>query len=53
MVANAAEDIARSDPKLFWMAYLSPLIGGAITFLLLFSATTRKLRPRGTGWVAT
>jgi lipopolysaccharide export system permease protein len=53
MIANAAEDIARTDPKLFPLAYVAPLVGTAISFLLLFSATTKKLRPRGTPKVPT
>ena len=51
MLANAAEDVARSDEGLYILAYVAPLVGAAIATLLLVMATSKKLRPRGAGRV--
>ncbi len=44
MVANSAEELARADAKLFWMAYLGPLSGGLIAYALLVFASMNKIR---------
>ncbi len=46
LVANASEDVARSDAGLWWMAYLAPSIGGCITLLLIWQSSRRKFRGR-------
>ena len=47
MIANGAEDIARSDADLYMLAYVAPLTGGILSVLLLWWASKRKMRPRG------
>lgn len=46
MVANWAEDIARSDTELVLLAYLAPLIGALISLFLFWRASMRRIRPR-------
>lgn len=44
LVANASEDVARGDARLWWMAYLAPLVGVGMTALLIGLSSMRKLR---------
>jgi lipopolysaccharide export system permease protein len=48
MIANAAEDVARSDPKLVAMAYVAPLVGLLVAMILFAIASAKRIRPRGT-----
>ncbi len=44
MVANSAEEVARSSANLFWMAYTGPLAGAVIAYALLIFASMNKVR---------
>lgn len=46
MVSNVAEEAARKDASLFWMAYLAPLTGATFAALLVFSTSLKRLRGR-------
>lgn len=46
LIANSSEEIARRDEALWWMAYLAPLVGGALALLFMLSASMSKFRPR-------
>lgn len=46
LVANSAEEIARSDDTLFWLAYMAPLVGAIMTGLLILGASMKKIRGR-------
>ena len=48
LVANSSEEVARGDARLFWMAYLAPLVGTVLTALLLFASQMRRFRGRDT-----
>ncbi len=46
MVANVAEDTARRDASLYWMAYLAPGFGGVMAVILMALSTTNRRRAR-------
>lgn len=46
MVSNIAEEAARKDASLFWMAYLAPLTGACFAALLVYSTSLKRLRGR-------
>ena len=46
MVSNIAEENARKDAALFWLAYAAPAVGALIAAALLYSTTMKRLRGR-------
>ncbi|SFR47798.1 LPS export ABC transporter permease LptF [Litoreibacter janthinus] len=46
LVSNVAEDTARKDAALFWLAYAGPAFGGAIAAGLIYSTSLRRRRGR-------
>jgi lipopolysaccharide export system permease protein len=46
MVSNVAEETARKDAALFWLAYAAPAIGGLIAAALLYSTSMKRFRGR-------
>lgn len=46
MVSNVAEEAARKDAALFWLAYAAPAIGGLIAAALLYSTSMKRFRGR-------
>ena len=46
MVSNIAEETARKDAALFWLAYAGPLVGALIATLLLYSTSMKRMRGR-------
>jgi len=52
LVSNVAEETARSNASLFWMAYLAPATGAGIALLLMFSTSLKRWRGRTPAGVA-
>ena len=46
MVSNIAEETARKDAGLFWLAYAAPIVGALISAALLYSTSMKRLRGR-------
>ena len=46
LVANASEEVGRSDIRMWWMAYMAPLAASLLTLLLMFISQARRLRGR-------
>ncbi|MEP3392853.1 MAG: LPS export ABC transporter permease LptF [Litoreibacter sp.] len=46
MVSNVAEETARKDATLFWLAYAGPAFGAVIAAALLYSTSMKRLRGR-------
>ncbi|SDW94092.1 LPS export ABC transporter permease LptF [Litoreibacter albidus] len=46
LVSNVAEEAARKDAALFWLAYSGPFVGALIATALLYSTSMRRLRGR-------
>ncbi|SHE68518.1 lipopolysaccharide export system permease protein [Litoreibacter ascidiaceicola] len=46
MVSNVAEEAARKDAALFWLAYAAPAVGALISALLLYSTSMKRMRGR-------
>lgn len=44
LVANSAEEVARSDERLWWLAYLAPLVGVVLSLGLMTLSSMRKFR---------
>ena len=52
LIANASEDVARSDPSLVFLAYLAPTVGAVLAAIMFFWASANRLRPRGTAVIS-
>lgn len=48
MLSNKAEDVARSDEALWWLAYVAPLLGGAAALALMLYSNRKRRRGRDT-----
>lgn len=46
MVSNVAEETARKDAALFWLAYAAPAVGAVIAAALLYSTSLKRIRGR-------
>ncbi|EPX79195.1 LPS export ABC transporter permease LptF [Litoreibacter arenae] len=46
LVSNVAEEAARKDASLFWLAYAAPAVGAALAAVLLYSTSLKRLRGR-------
>ena len=55
LIANSAEEVARKDETLWWLAYLAPLMGFVMSGILITLSSMRKFRraaPANTGAAA-
>ncbi|WP_299303055.1 LPS export ABC transporter permease LptF [uncultured Litoreibacter sp.] len=55
LIANSAEEVARKDETLWWLAYLAPLMGFVMSGILITLSSVRKFRratPANTGAAA-
>lgn len=46
MASNIAEETARRDASLFWLAYAGPALGAAMAAALLYSTSLKRIRAR-------